>query len=94
MKQLVREIRPHVRLYSDPKSGIAWVENGEVGLGHSSHPNIAASGSVRGMKQLGYWEKDAKTVRSHGFIYNVDRVVVSDELDDLARQHCHCGGQH
>lgn len=94
MKQLLQTVRPNVILYRDQKTGIAWVENGESGCGHSAHPNISATGSVRGMKDRGYWGKEDKTVRTHGFIYNIDMSVVSDELDDLARKHCQCGGKH
>lgn len=93
-KVLLEAIRPHVKLYRDPKTGIAWVENGESGCGHSAHPNIDATGSIRGMKARGYWRKADRCVRSHGFIYNTDSLVVSDELDEVARQHCRCGGAH
>ena len=67
VKQLITEVAPYVKLYRDTRTGIAWVANGTVGLGHSCHPNIDASGSVRGMKARGYWRKDDRTVRSHGF---------------------------
>lgn len=94
MRQKLMDVRPHVTLYRDDGSGIAWVENRSVGIGHSAHPNISASGSIRGMKDLGYWAKDARTVRSHGFIYNIDSFVVTDEFDELAAEHCRCGGKH
>lgn len=94
MKQVIKQIDECTTLYRDTRTGIAWVENGRVGLDHSSHPNIDATGSVRGMKKLGYWRQTDRTVRSNGSIYNIDRVVVSDELDELARQHCRCGGKH
>ena len=91
-KILIDTIRPHVKLYSDPKTGIAWVEDGTSGTGHSCHPNIDRTGSVRGMKSRGYWDKKDRTVRSHGWIYNIDKCVVSGDLDETARQHCNCGG--
>lgn len=94
MTTLIRQIREHVSLHRDPRTGIAWVENGEAGIGHSCHPNISASGSARGMKAKGYWAKDDVTVKSHGFTYNVSSVVVSDDLDEIARQACQCGGAH
>ena len=93
-KELIREVRPHVRLYRDPKTGIAWVEDGTSGMGHTAHPNISATGSVRGMKNLGHWPKSARTVRSHGWIYNIDSCVVTNELDRIARDACRCGGDH
>lgn len=94
MKEKIRDIRPYVALYRDTKTGLAWVENGTSGTGHSCHPNIDESGSVRGMIELGYWPRNARTVRSHGFIYHIDAVVTSDELDEIARENCGCGGKH
>lgn len=90
----VRQIREYVELHRDPKTGIAWVEDGTTGMGHSAHPNIDATGSIRGMKNRGYWAKDARCVRSHGYIYNIDLCVVSDELDEIAAVECRCGGFH
>ena len=64
MKKLIRQIigvdlgrgriateDMHIFLYRDDKSGLAWVEDGSTGLGHSAHPNISATGSVKGMKR-------------------------------------------
>jgi len=86
----VRQVREYVDLHRDPRTGIAWVENGSTGCGHSAHPNIDASGSVRGMVSLGHWKKSERKIRSHGFIYNIDRLVVSDDLDQLAADECRC----
>jgi len=94
MKQHIKNIREYVALYRDTKTGIAWVEDGTTGLGHSAHLNIDATGSIRGMKNRGYWKKDDRCIKSHGFIYNIDRCVVDDELDEIARQRCRCGGVH
>lgn len=92
MKQLIRKITPYKTLYRDDKNGIAWIEDGSTGLGHSCHSNIDTSGSVAGMKARGYWGKRDRTVRSHGFIYNVDSVVVTRELDEIAENECRCIG--
>jgi hypothetical protein len=89
-KRLIKEIEPYVNLYINPKTGITWVENGSTGNGHSCHPNIDSSGSVRGMKILGYWRQDDRTVRSNGCIYNIDKLVVTDELDEIAAEYCQC----
>lgn len=96
MKLLIKTIRPHVALYRDTQTGLAWIEDGTAGLGHSCHPNISASGSLAGMVSRGYWsEAEArKAVRSHGFIYNILRTIVTGELDEIARKHCQCGGVH
>lgn len=93
-KVLLQQVSEYVALYRDSRTGIAWVENGSTGNGHTAHPSIHASGSVRGMKKQGYWRKDDRTVRSHGYIYNIDRLVISDDLDQLAADHCRCGGKH
>jgi hypothetical protein len=94
MKQHIKEVAPCKNLYRDTRTGLAWIEDGSTGCGHSCHPNIDASGSVRGMKKLGYWAEDARTVRSHGFVYNIDRLSISDKMDEIAREHCQCGGRH
>jgi len=93
-KELIKQIDEFTNLYRDTKSGIAWVTNGRTGGCHSAHPNIDASGSARGMKNLGYWKYNALVKRSHGTIYNVSVCSIHDELDEIARQHCDCGGNH
>jgi hypothetical protein len=93
-KQLIEVIREHVKLYRDPKTGIAWVEDGTTGMGHSSHPNISATGSITGMRKRGYWGKNDRVVRSHGFLYNIDLSVISGELDRIACEACRCDGVH
>jgi len=93
-KVLIKQISEYVALYRDEKTGIAFVENGTVGCEHSCHANIDASGSVRGMRRLGYWREDDRVVRGNGAIYNIDSLVVTDGLDEVARQHCRCGGKH
>lgn len=93
-KILLETIRPNVRLYRDSASGIAWVEDGNTGSGHSCHPSIDASGSVRGMRSLGYWGQRDRAVRARGLIYNIDRLSVSGRLDEIAQAYCRCGGRH
>jgi len=90
MKKLIKDLGPYLHLYRDDRTGIAWVEDGTTGMWHTCHPNIDTTGSVRGMKKLGYWREDARTVRCCGFIYNVDSVVVTDELDRVAAGACQC----
>ena len=93
MKVLLQTLAPYVHLYRDSRTGIAWVEDGTSGAGHSAHPNIDASGSIRGMKQLGHWGKKDRCVRTHGFIYNIDHLTVDTGYDKVAHQHCRCGGR-
>ena len=92
-RTFLRMVRDHVELHRDA-SGIAWIVDTSAGIAHSAHPNIDATGSVRGMKQLGLGRKDARTVRSHGFIYNVSETAVETDLDEIARKACRCGGVH
>jgi len=93
-KTFVKEIAPYIELHKDQRTGIAWVENGSTGNAHSCHPNIDASGSVSGMKKLGYWRKTDRTIRCKGSIYNIDKCVIDDELDEIASKYCSCGGNH
>lgn len=92
-KSFVRVLRPYVELHRDPRTGLAWIEDGRTGNGHSAHPNIAASGSIRGMKSRGHWGKSDRCIRSHGFIYNIDRVAVTrGTFDRIACEECRCVG--
>lgn len=93
MKKLIREINEYTRLYRDDKTGIAWIEDGSTGMGISVHSNISSTGSVRGMKNLGYWDKKARTVKSHGWIYNIDTLICDNNnpLEKmLADNECKC----
>lgn len=75
-KKLIKEIRPYVKLYRDTNNGIAWIEDGSTGLGISVHPNLDKSGSVTGMKKLGYWDKSDRIVLSHGNITLIDLFAI------------------
>lgn len=92
MKQKIREIAEHVVLYRDDKNGIAWIEDGRIGIGISIHPNISATGSVRGMRKTGRWGKADRVVRSHGWIYNIDRMAYNpkDPLENIVAESCRC----
>lgn len=92
MKQFIREIEESVKLYRDDKNGIAWIEDGRTGLGISVHANIHSSGSVTGMKNIGYWGKSDRTIRSHGWIYNIDSFVCDNELEMIVADECRCQG--
>lgn len=94
MKQFIKSIEDHVNLYRDDRTGIAWIEDGRTGLGISVHANIHSSGSVSGMKNLGYWRKKDRTARSHGWIYNIDSFVCdrNNELEMIVADECRCQG--
>ncbi len=91
-KQFIKKIEPYKKLYRDDKNGIAWIEDGSTGLGISVHPNIDKSGSVTGMKNLGYWDKSDRIVQSHGWKYNIDRFVCDkeNELEMIVSNECMC----
>lgn len=44
-------------------------------FGSFDYANIHYTGSVRGMKNLGYWNKHDRCIRCGKYIYNVDRPV-------------------
>lgn len=92
MKKMIRKVKEYAILYRDDKTGIAWIQDGSSGCGFSVHANIDASGSVRGMKEKGYWRKKARTVRSHGFIYNIDTFVcdMDNEFERIVSEECCC----
>lgn len=93
-KVKIREIKPYAILYRDNNTGIAWIEDGSSGCGFSVHSNIDSSGSVKGMKNLGYWGKKDRAVRSHGFIYNIDSFVCDkdNEFEMIVAKECMCQG--
>lgn len=39
------------------------------------HPSIHHTGSVRGMKKLGFWDKKDECVRCGQYIYNLSRII-------------------
>lgn len=90
----VRELMPFVKLYRDDDNGITWVEDHSTGERVSAHPYISSTGSVAGMKKMGYWGKDDKIVESHGYMYNISRFVGDDESIDefemVAANECMC----
>lgn len=89
---LIDEFAPGICLFRDARTGIAWVTDGRSGCKHSAHPNISDRGNVTGMEAKGWWPKGTRTARSHGYIYNIDQVVGSDELDEIAGRFCECFG--
>lgn len=93
-KVLIKKVGEYQKLFKDDRTGIAWVEDGSTGSGHTCHPSIDATGSVRGMKSRGYWRPKDRTVRCGGFIYNIDSFIASDDYDWLAAEYCNCGGVH
>ena len=93
MKKMIREINEYTTLYRDDVAGIVWIEDGSTGMGISVHSNISNTGSVRGMKDRGYWGRKDRTVRSHGWIYNIDTLIVDNNnpLEKLlADTECKC----
>lgn len=94
MKRFIKQIEEHVRLYRDDINGIAWIEDGKTGMGVSVHPNINIAGSISGMKNLGYWGKKDRMVRSRGWIYNIDIFACdkNNRLEMIVANECRCQG--
>lgn len=94
MKQFIKEIDKYTKLYRDNKNGIAWIEDGKTGNIINVHSNIDSSGSVSGMKNLGYWRRSDRTVKSHGWIYNIDSFVCDEDnkLEMIVADECRCQG--
>lgn len=92
MKKHIRKIAEYIDLYRDDTTGIAWIEDGTVGIGVSVHPNIDESGSVAGMKARGFWGMKDRIVRSHGWAYNIDKFVCdkSNRLELIVADECRC----
>lgn len=92
MTEFLYEGEPGVKLYRDTETGIAWIEDGRVGLGISIHPNIDESGCPEGMITRGYWGENDRLVKSHGWIYNTDRFVCNenDKLERIVANACMC----
>lgn len=92
MTEFIRDIQPGVKLYRDRLNGIAWAEDHRTGLGISVHPNIDETGSIDGMVNLGYWRKDDRVVKSHGWIYNIDRLTYdsNDPIEVIVASECRC----
>jgi hypothetical protein len=97
MKEIVKKINEDAVLYRDNKTGIAWIDSSFCGL-ISVHSNIQSSGSIRGMKDRGYWGRKDRCLRTNGFIYNIDRFVFySDipgtpvyEYEHIVAENCNC----
>ena len=92
MRKEIRQIEPGVVLCRDDINGIAWIENGNAGIGISVHPNIDVSGSVSGMVARGWWDENDRIVESHGWLYNIDRFSCwpDDELEQMVARECRC----
>ena len=95
-KELIQVVTEFARLYRDPITGIAWVEDTSTGLGYSAHPNIHSTGNVRGMRLRGFWKRKDLAVPTNGFIYNISqcRVNLDNQFEVLAMRNCRCGGEH
>ena len=79
MLEEIRKLDDTATLYRDNRTGIAFVRDSVRGCSWSVHPSISTSGSVNGMRKLGYWEKEDKVVRCHGAYINTSHVVLDNE---------------
>lgn len=90
MGTLMKTLQEHVELHRDIVSGIAWIEDGRSGCGHSCHANIFSTGSVAGMKSRGYWRKSDRTAQVRHIIYNIDLLSIHGIYDFIAYRACLC----
>jgi hypothetical protein len=91
MTRFIKLINTYAKLYRNDETGIAWIYDSSMGLRYSVHPNIDKTGSVRGMKKLGYWEKKDKIVRCGGYVYNISRIVCDNsEYERIVADACMC----
>ena len=88
--ELIAHVGDYKDVYRNKTTGIAFIADGSTGLRHSCHANIDNSGSIRGMKERGYWNKKDRCVRSNGYIYNIDTFIVTDCLDSIVANYCMC----
>ena len=88
--ELIAHVGDWKDVYRNVNTGIAFVQDGSTGIQHSCHANIDASGSIRGMKERGYWGKKDRCIKCNGFIYNIDTLVIHDDLDRIASDNCMC----
>ena len=94
MKKLINSLSPHIHLFQDSKTGLAFIEDGSSNT-ISVHPSIHKTGSIRGMKKLGYWGKTDKVVRVGSYSYNISiEANNGSELEKIVASHCQCGGKH
>lgn len=95
-KKLIREVAPHKILYRDDIYGLAWIEDGTLGWNISIHCSIDSSGSVQGMKNLGYWKKNDRTIKCNGFYYDIDTCYIPDaegeyhDMERIVAKECRC----
>ena len=92
MFKKIEKIDNSAELWIDNKTGIAVIRDGATGLQYSCHPKIDKNGSVLGMKRQGYWDKNAKTARAGGFIYNISSFVAdtNDKYERICGERCMC----
>lgn len=88
----IKEINYCTNMYRDSHSGIVWIEDGSTGMRINIHGNIHSSGSVTGMRKLGYWKKKDRVVRCNGYIYNIDTLIYdkNNELEMFVVNECMC----
>jgi len=92
MLKKIKKLDDGATLMRDDRTGIAAIHNGRDGINYTLHPSIDKTGSVRGMKKLGYWGKDDRVVRTGSYQYNIDHVVSTEneKYDKILKQECRC----
>jgi len=74
------------------KTGIAYVDDGSTGCRYTVHPDIDVTGSVVGMRRLGYWGKYDRVECFGSAKYNIDILSYNhkSELETELANRCQC----
>ena len=88
--ELIAHVGDWKDVYRNVNTGIAFVHDGITGVRHSCHSNIDVSGSISGMKARGYWGKKDRCITCNGNTYNIDTLVIQNDLDRIASEACMC----
>jgi hypothetical protein len=89
-------IEPGVTLIVDPDTGLAIVNDEVEEQMYGAHPTALVSAGGKEMMVKGdWWGSDDVCIVVGEYVYNTTRVVgIWHEYQELARQHCKCGGWH
>jgi hypothetical protein len=89
-KKYVRKIEPHIDLYKDTRTGLAWAKNSKTGRVISVHPFISARESSKGMLSAGFWSRKDKLITTYGRTFNVSVFNCKDRVEAIIADTCEC----
>lgn len=73
------------KTYSYPilKKGVVGIKNYSDGYIQLAHPDIDITGSIKGMKNKKYWEKDDKIIQVFNRKVNVSKTIINNIIDEF-----------